>query len=56
MTRNSPSEGMDPSHDLLLSMRRQLKDANLKLDHIIYRLQDDYYRQFYDLDGRHLEG
>jgi hypothetical protein len=31
-------------------------DANLKLDHIIYRLQDDYYRQFYDLYGKHMEG
>ena len=56
MTRTPPPEGMDPCHDLLLSMRRQLKDANLKLDHIIYRLQDDYYRQFYDLYGKHMEG
>ncbi|MDA8117440.1 MAG: hypothetical protein M0000_08750 [Actinomycetota bacterium] len=56
MTRNPPPEGTDPCHDLLLSMRRQLKDANLKLDHIIYRLQDDYYRQFYDLYGKHMEG
>jgi len=33
-------ENTDPCHDLLLSMRRQLRDANLKLDHIIFRLRN----------------
>lgn len=51
-----PTDTPDPCHDMLLSMRRQLREANLKLDHIIYRLQDDYYRQFYDLYGKHLDG
>lgn len=55
MTRTPPSEGLDPSHDILLSMRRQLEHANLKLDHIIYRLQDDYYRQFHELYGPRLD-
>jgi hypothetical protein len=56
MTRTLPTEGLDPCHDLLLSVRRQLKDANLKLDRIIHRLQDDYFRQSYDLYGKHLGG
>lgn len=49
-----PHEGTDPCHDLLLSMRRQLRDANLKLDHIIFRMMDDYDRHFYDAYGQHL--
>jgi hypothetical protein len=32
-------------------MRAQLEQAHLKLDHIIFRLQDDYYRHFYELYG-----
>ena len=51
-----PHEETDPCHEVLLSMRSQMREANLKLDHIIFRLQDDYYRQFYDLYGKHLEG
>ena len=47
-------EGQDPCHDLMLSMRRQLREANLKLDHIIFRMRDDYDHQFHQDYGRHL--
>ena len=39
----------EPCGELLLSLHRQVKEANQKLDHIIERLGDDYYRHFYEL-------
>ena len=46
MATNPPTQ---PCGELLLSLHRQVKEANQKLDHIILRLGDDYYRHFYEL-------
>ncbi len=44
-----------PCGELLLAVHRQVKEANQKLDHIIERLADDYYRHFYELYRPDLE-
>lgn len=44
-----------PCGELLLSVYRQTREVNLKLDHVIERLADDYYRHFHDLYGPRLE-
>jgi hypothetical protein len=44
-----------PCGELLLSLHRQVKEANQKLDHIILCLGDDYYRHFYELYRPDLE-
>lgn len=44
-----------PCGELLLAVYRQARDANLKLDHVIERLADDYYRHFHDLYAPSLE-
>ena len=51
----TPHPSSQPCGELLLAVHRQVKEANQKLDHIILRLGDDYYRHFYELYRPDLE-
>ena len=44
-----PHPRAQPCGELLLSLYRQVREANQKLDHIILRFGEDYHRQFYNL-------
>jgi len=54
MKNNNPTQ--EDIQASLNDISSQLRQTNRKLDHVIMQLSDDYYRRFYELYGRHLEG
>lgn len=44
------------THAQLADLRSELREANQKLDHIINRLGENYFRRFYDLYGPEADG